>query len=221
MILVALADNCPLMRRAVRDLLAHRSLYQLLWHAGTPAELFANLARRRPDVLILEPAIAGNGSTLRLVENLRAQYSSTPILVYTNCAHQDTAVSSLQLGAAGFLSKDSPEDELISAIQKLAGGQRYLSYSMLEHVAALHQSTGRDRKVILSASEQQVLEGLAEGHPLTVIAKELSCSAKTVSTHRARLLNKLGLHSNAELFRYLQNATLPHPSPSPSPRLRR
>jgi len=180
--------------------------------------LFRCVGRKRPNVLIVEPALSGNGAGLRLIERLHAQHSSVPILVYTTCAHQDTAVSSLQIGAAGFLTKDCSEQELLSAIQKLAKGQRYLSPSLMEHLAMLHLSpAGRDRKVILSAREQQVLEGLTAGLPLTAIANQISCSAKTVSTHRARLLQKLGLHSNADLCRYVQNALLPEPSPSQRP----
>src|SRR4051794_30115714 len=94
MTLVGLADNCPLIRRAIKDLLGNNSRYQLLWYASTPAELFQWLTRKRPEVLILEPTVSGNGCGLRLIEKLEAQHPNVPVLVYTAHAHHDTAVSS-------------------------------------------------------------------------------------------------------------------------------
>jgi DNA-binding NarL/FixJ family response regulator len=217
MVLVALADNCPLIRRALKDLLGKRAQYQLVWHATTPDDLLQSLARKRPHVLVLEPALSGGGG-LHLIEKLRGQYPRLQLLIYTSCASQDVAVSSMQLGAAGFLTKDSPEEELVAAIQKISNGGVYITPALMEHIALLHLSAGNSQKPAISPREQQVLEGLAAGLQLKAIARKISRSAKTVSTHRARLLLKLGLHSNAELWRYSQNSPLLHSSPSPSPR---
>ena len=209
MILTALADNCPLIRRALKELFSKRGEHQLVWHAGTTRELFQLLPRKRPHVLILEPAVAGDGGGLHLVERLHSQYNRLPILIYTGSGHQDIAVSCMQLGAAGFLAKDSPEDELFAAIQRIADGHLYLNSNLMEHVAMLHLSHTRSEGASsISPREQQVLEGLNAGLQVKSIADKMSCSSKTVSTHRARLLQKLGLHSNADLYRYAQNVAL-------------
>lgn len=209
MIQIALADNCPLIRRALQELFANTTEYRLAWDVSIPSDLFQALARKRPHVLILDPALSANGASLRLIQQVRAQHPRVPLLVYTAGVHQDIAVTAMQLGAAGFLVKDASENELFVAIKRLAGGKRYLNPSLMEHLALLRLSDdGNHHKTALSPREQQVLEGLASGLPLIVIGQNLGCSAKTVSTHRARLLQKLGLHSNVELLRYIQNTAL-------------
>ena len=208
MVPIALADNCPLIGRALSQLLAKRNGHFLIWHARNERELFGCLARKRPQLLIVDPVLAGEGTGLNLVEKLRRQHKHVPILIYTSVTHRDFPGTCLQLGAGGFLTKDSSEEDLLAAIHRVADGHLYLNLAVTEHVLKLQMSHKHNGGIPnLTTREQQVLEGLVAGLPLKVIAENMGCSVKTVSTYRARLLDKLDCHSNADLVRYCQNVT--------------
>lgn len=217
MIPIALADNCPLIGRALSQLLAKTNGYLLVWHARTERELLQSLSANPPQLLILDPALGGNTAGLQLLEKLHHQHKRLPILVYTAAMHTDFPRTCLQLGAAGFLNKDSSEEELLTAIHRVADGHLYLDPTFTEHVVRLHMLEKRHAHAPeITLREQQVLEGLVAGLPLKVIAEKMACSVKTVSTYRARLLDKLDCRSNADLIRYSQNATPAKPWLTPA-----
>lgn len=114
------------------------------------------------------------------------------------------AVRSLRAGASGYLTKESAPEELAAAIRKVAAGGRYVSVSPLgEHLAAIVQSAGdAPSHEALSGREYQVMCLIAAGRTVSDVARELSLSVKTVSTYRARILEKLQMKNNAELMRY-------------------
>jgi two-component system invasion response regulator UvrY len=126
-----------------------------------------------------------------------------PVLVLTMHAEEQYAVRALRAGAAGYLTKDSAPQQLVEAIRKVVGGNRYLAPELAEKLALdLVRDQARPLHVALSDREFQVLGMIAAGESLTRIAADLCLSVKTVSTHRSRILKKMGMKSNAELVRY-------------------
>ena len=220
MIPTALADSCLLVEHALKGLLAKTNSHQFIWSARTAPDLLEALKRKRPRVLIIDPSICGHSTGLQLVQKLSTQYPDVRLLIYSAIPDQDTAASYMFLGAAGFLPKDSSPQEVLTAIQLVSADQHYMPPGLTRALAELQIAAARARGAA-SARQQQVWEGLAAGQPLTIIARNIGCSPKTASTHRARLLEKLGLHSNAELARNFQNGHPPKPPAKPKrPRLR-
>jgi DNA-binding NarL/FixJ family response regulator len=220
MIPTALADNCLLVEHALKGLLAKTNSHQFIWSARTAPDLLQALDRKRPRILIVDPSISGHPTGLQLVQKLSTQYPGVRLLIYSAGPDQDTAANYMFLGGAGFLPKDSSPQEVLTAIQCVSAGQHYMPPGLTRALAEL-QIAGARAKGAASARQQQVWEGLAKGQPLAVIAQNIGCSPKTASTHRARLLEKLGLHSNAELARNFQNGRASKPAAkSKRPRLR-
>jgi two-component system invasion response regulator UvrY len=125
------------------------------------------------------------------------------VLVLSIHAEEQLAVRVLKAGASGYLTKENAPDELVKAIRKVVSGGRYISSELAETLAfGLDAASDRPRHETLSDREFQVMQLMASGETLTEIAEKLSLSAKTVSTYRSRLLEKLNLKTNAELMRY-------------------
>jgi DNA-binding NarL/FixJ family response regulator len=119
-------------------------------------------------------------------------------------SEDEFAIPSLEAGASGFLNKDSPPNQILTAIRTVVGGARYLSPTLAEKLLAGVAPTGRKlAHETLSRREAEVLLMLSKGTSLTRIGEILHVSVKTVSTYRARIIEKLGVQSNAELTRYV------------------
>ena len=112
------------------------------------------------------------------------------------------AVRVVRAGAAGYLTKDAAEAELVAAVRRVAGGQRYLTPVLAEALLDALDTDGAPPHTALSDREYQVLRLLASGKPVSAVAEQLSLSVKTVSTYRTRMLKKMGMANNAELTRY-------------------
>jgi two-component system, NarL family, invasion response regulator UvrY len=125
------------------------------------------------------------------------------VLVFSVHPENQYALRAFKAGASGYLTKDSIPEELVTAIRKVVRGGRYVSPSLAEHLV-LEMAIGFDkpRHASLSDREYQVLCMLASGNTVTEIARELSLSVKTVSTHRSRILEKMRMKTNAELMHY-------------------
>jgi two-component system invasion response regulator UvrY len=202
MIRVILADDHAMVREGIRRVLEERHGASVVAEAASVEELLAQLRRVPADVLILDIAMPGPGvvETLRQVKALQP---SVRTLVLTAYPEADYGVRVLRAGAAGYLTKDRSLDQLVDAVRRVYRGGVHVSRSLGDALAA--RLLGSDREPAhagLSDREFEVLRGLAEGEPLKAIAARMSVSPKTVTTYRGRLLQKLGLHSNADLVRY-------------------
>ena len=133
---------------------------------------------------------------------LRQEFPRLPVLVLSMHPEDQHALRLLKAGAAGYLTKFSASEELIGAIRKVASGGRYISLDLAEQIALFLNDTDRPPHEILSDREFRVMLLLAAGESVSEIAADLSLSVKTVSTYRARILEKLGLKSTAEIIRY-------------------
>lgn len=202
MIRVLVADDHAIVRRGLRDLLGETADIVVAAEAGTASEAL-DFARRQPlDVVVLDLSLPGRGG-LELLAELKAEHPELPVLILTMHPEDQYAVRAIKAGAAGYLTKESAPDVLVEAVRRVAGGGRYVSPTLAETLA-VHLGGKRQREAheALSDREFQVFRRLAGGRTVGQIADELSLSVKTVSTYRSRILEKMGLSTNAELMQY-------------------
>ena len=198
-----LADDHPVIRAGVRGLLRERFPGAEFIEAATAREALAAARESGPFHGILLDINLPGRSGLEILGELREAQPRAPVLVLSMHSEEQFATRALRAGAAGYITKDQAPEELARAVEKVLAGGHYVSASLAEHLAAmLHSRAPEAAHEALSAREFEVLRMLARGRSGKEIAALLSLSFKTVSTYRARLLQKLRLHSNAELAQY-------------------
>lgn len=199
---VAIADDHALVRRGLAELLRETADLEVVAEASTGDELLALVRRERVDVVVTDMSMPGpNG--LDLVKSLKAEFPRLPVLVLSAHPEDQYAVRVVRAGAMGYLTKEGAEADLVEAVRRVAGGKRFLTRALAEALLdALDADPDADPHAALSDREFQVLRLLASGVTVGGIADRLSLSVKTVSTYRARLLQKMGMGNNAELTRY-------------------
>jgi DNA-binding NarL/FixJ family response regulator len=198
---ILLADDHPLVRRGVREILAEAFPRATLDEVASAAELMNAVRSRPPDLILLDLSLPDRHG-LECLADLRARGLTLPVLVLTMHADERFALRALELGANGYLNKDRAVDEVVGAVRRVLAGGRYIGAETAELLAgrafggspALHEQ--------LSRREFSVLRELALGRSVSEIAERLHLSPKTVSTYRSRLLEKLNLATNADLTRY-------------------
>ena len=199
---VAIADDHALVRRGLAELLGEMDDIRVAVEAESGDALLRAVRDTAVDVVVMDMNMPGP-TGLDLVKSLRAEFPALPILVLSAHPEDQYAVRVVRAGALGYLTKESAEADLVEAIRRVSGGKRFLTRTLAEALldaldtdpdAALHAS--------LSDREYQVFRLLASGKTVGGIADDLALSVKTVSTYRARLLDKMGMSNNAELTRY-------------------
>lgn len=201
MIRVLVADDHPIVRRGLAQILEEVSDITPAGEAGTGREVLHALRQNDYDVVVLDISMPESDG-LQVLRQLHSLRPDLPILIFTIHAEKQFAVHALRAGAAGYLTKDCDPDDLIAAIRQVARGEKYITASL---AVALANQLGDGRgapHATLSDREFQVMRLLASGKTVTDIAKELSLSVKTVSTYRARILEKLLLENTADIIRY-------------------
>jgi two-component system, NarL family, invasion response regulator UvrY len=202
MIKVLITDDHPVVRRGIRQILEDDERIGFVQEAGDGKELFERLKKQLFDVILLDISLPGR-SGLDLISQIKKTQQSAAILILSIHSEEMYAVKALKSGAAGYLTKTSAPEELISAIIKVSKGERYISASLADALAEnLISDSEKPFHQLLSAREVEVLQLFSEGKKVVQIAAELSLSPKTVSTYRERLLEKLKLHTTADLIRY-------------------
>jgi two-component system invasion response regulator UvrY len=199
---VILADDHGVVREGIRRLLEERNGITVVAEAAGGPELLEELRRTPTDVLVLDIAMPGPG-IVEILRQVKAIQPRARSLVLTAHPESDYAVRVLRAGAVGYLTKDRSLEQLIEAIRRVYRGGMYVTPSLGEALAA--RLGGGEREAAhgaLSDREFQVLQGLAVGDTLKAIAARMRVSPKTVTTYRTRILQKLGLRSNAEVVRY-------------------
>ena len=203
MIKVIIADDHPIVRQGLKQILAESSEVELVAEASNGREALAAIRKSPCDVAILDLSMP-DATGLELMKQIKVEKPALPILILSVYPEDQYAVRTLRAGAAGYLTKGSAPDELLSAVRKIAAGGRYITPSLAERLALELQSpvAARLPHESLSDREYEVFELIARGETPQEIAKKLSLSPKTVSTYRARILGKTGMKTNAELMRY-------------------
>jgi len=155
------------------------------------------------DVVLLDVSMPGS-TLVETLKELRARHPSTRVLVLSVHPEDQWALRALRAGAAGYLTKDHSPEQLVEAIRRVARGRKYVSAALAERLADLVDDDGtRAPHERLSAREFEVLRALGSGLSIKEVAEQLNLSAKTISTYRARLLEKMALKSRADLVRYV------------------
>jgi two-component system, NarL family, invasion response regulator UvrY len=202
MIRVLVADDHAVVRRGVKQILADDPKMVVVGEAGSGQEVLNLIRERACDVVLLDIAMPDGGG-LEILAQLRNLKPDLRVLILSMYPERQYAVRALKAGAAGYLTKESAPEELLTAVRKAAQGGKYITLSLAEQLAAeLGGEVEREPHAGLSDREYQVLRLLASGKSVSEVAVELALSVKTVSTYRTRILEKLGLKNTAELVRY-------------------
>jgi len=200
MIKVLIADDHAVVRRGIKQILSEDSDIQVLGEASNSDEVLALLYEQNWDILILDITMPGKSGLDALIE-INRRKPELPVLILTIHPEREIAVRAFRTGASGYLTKDSIPGELIKAVRKIHAGGKYIGSDLAESfILSLDQE--KPPHHFLSEREFQVFCLIASGHTLSQISKELSLSVKTISTYRARVLEKLNLKSNIELTHY-------------------
>ena len=202
MIRVTLVDDHPIVRRGLKDTLSAEADIVVVGEAARSEEVLAALSASPCDVVLLDISLPGRGG-LDVLKDIRRSFPDVRVLVVSTHDESQYAVRAMRAGAAGYLTKTSPPEELVRAVRQLMRTGRYISE---EVGAALAQFAQDDRPgpphERLSDREHEVLRLLTAGKTISDIASELSLSVKTVSTYRSRLVEKLAVRTTSDLVRY-------------------
>ncbi len=198
---VLVADDHAIVRRGIVQILTQHPGIEVVGEAQDGAEML-NLAREKTaDIAILDLNMPGPGG-LAVLSQLRAEHPSLAVLVLSIHDEEQYGTRVIRSGAAGYLAKNAAPENLVDAVRRVAAGHRYISADLAEAMLRQLESNEQDPHVTLSDREFQVFHELAIGRTVSEIADTLSLSVKTVSTYRSRVLEKLGLRTNADLARY-------------------
>ena len=202
MISILIADDHAILRRGLKEILRGEFESATFDEAGTAQQVLAQVHSRVWDLVILDISMPGR-SGLDLLRDLQQLRPELPVLVLSMHPEDQYATRVLKAGAAGYMNKETAPTELVKAVRKVLAGGRYVSAGLAEKLAAdLSADAARLPHEKLSHREFEVLRMIASGKTVSQIAEELHLSVTTVSTHRARILEKMGMTNNAELMRY-------------------
>jgi DNA-binding NarL/FixJ family response regulator len=202
MIRILIADDHAVVREGVKRILAETNDLVVAGEASHGQEVLAKVSAESWDMVLLDISMPGRNG-LEVLRQLKTTYPSLPVLVFSMHPENQYAVRAFKAGAAGYLTKDSIPEELVTAIRKVVQGRRYVSPALAEYlVIELGENLDSPLHARLSDREHQVLCMLASGKTVTAVAADLALSVKTISTHRSRILGKLHLRTTAELIHY-------------------
>ena len=202
MIRILIADDHPIVRAGLKQILAEASDIEVTAEVGDGHELLKLIRKGGIDVVLLDITMPGL-SGLDALKQIKAEKPDLPILVLSMHPEDQYGIRVLKAGAAGYIMKSTAADQLVGAIRKVYRGGRYVSPSLAEKMAfGLQAGASGLPHEALSDREYQVLCMIASGKTVKEIGEELALSEKTISTYRTRILEKMGMKSNAELTHY-------------------
>jgi two-component system, NarL family, invasion response regulator UvrY len=198
---ILIVDDHPVVRRGLKQILADEPDVEVCEAADTNEAL--SVARARAlDMIVLDLDLPGR-SGLDLLKQLKEERPHLPVLILSIHSEDQFALRTLKAGAAGFLSKDAAPEELVKAVRKILRGGKYVSERVTDKILTrLDEPAAAAPHDALSDREFQILSLFGAGKTVREIAEDLSLSVPTVSTYRARVLEKLGMRTTAELVRY-------------------
>jgi DNA-binding NarL/FixJ family response regulator len=202
---VLLADDHPLVRQGLRGALTTEPEFSVVGEAGDGIETVRLAERLQPDVLVLDLMMPGLGG-LDVLPIVRQRSPRTRVVVLSMHSNEAYVLEALRAGATAYVVKDAGVDELVRAVREAAAGRRYLSPPLSESALGAYArragAAPADPYQTLTAREREVLQLTAEGHSGGAIAERLFISPRTVETHRANVMRKLGLRNQKEVVRY-------------------
>jgi DNA-binding NarL/FixJ family response regulator len=202
LIRILIADDHGIVRKGLKQIVAENPNLVVTGEAATGQEALDLAWAQEFDVAIIDIAMPGRGG-LEILKILKAQKPSLKIIMLSMYSEEQYAIRSLRDGASAYLTKANATEELVKAIEVVASGKKYITPTVAEHLASfLDEDESRLPHEKLSDRELQVFVMIGSGKSVTDIATELSLSMKSVSTYRARLLEKMGMDSNAQIIKY-------------------
>ena len=203
MIKLLIADDHVMFRDGLRRVFEEDPLLEVIGEAENSAEALAKSADLRPDVVILDLVMPPGRDAVETVGELKRRNPDVKILILTARSEDEYALRCLRAGADGYLTKINASAEVIHAINKVYGGDKYIGEALAQLLA---ENIGQDPSQLphrsLSDREFQVMRMIGQGKIVSEIGTELNLSVKTVSTYRSRILDKTQLRNNAEIMRY-------------------
>lgn len=197
-----IADDHPIVRKGIVQLLKDAFPKIKTEEVNSGIEAVKKINGEVWDLIVLDISMPGRNG-IEVLKHARNSGVKTPILILSMQAEEHYALRSLKAGASGYVSKESAGDELVKAVEKVMGGKKYISPKVTEILA---ENLGEEPEIIhekLSDREMEVMMLIASGKAVSDIANDLNLSVSTVSTYRLRILDKLHLHNNAEILRYV------------------
>jgi DNA-binding NarL/FixJ family response regulator len=199
---IMLVDDHPIVRRGLRDILVDAFAGAIIHEVGYGRDAIAMIQSQIWHVMVLDLSLP-DGSGLDVLKRVRELRPRLPVLILSMHAADQFARRAIAAGASGYLTKDAADSELVTAVSRLARGGKYFGPEVLERVAlGLHPDREDRPHERLSDREYQVLRMIGGGKTVSEIATELVLSVKTISTYRARVLEKMKMRTNAELTHY-------------------
>jgi two-component system, NarL family, invasion response regulator UvrY len=199
---ILIVDDHEVVRDGVKKILAEQSGSMIFGEAGTASEALRLVREQEWDVGVLDLSIGGRNG-LEVLKEWKHIRPRLPVLILSMHSEEQYARRAFKAGASGYITKDNPRAELVKAVNKVMEGGRYVSPALAERLAFdLGVDTGQSSHEILSDREFEVMRLIASGKRVGEIAGLLSLSDKTISTYRARLLEKMGMRTSAELTHY-------------------
>lgn len=205
---ILIADDHAIVRKGLIELLREEFPLLSIFEAVNSQQTLDILAKDKMDVILLDISMPGRNG-LETLKQIRSNGVKSPVLMLSMHPEDQYAIRSLKAGASGFINKETATEELLTAVNRIINGRKYISASVAEKLAQVAE-TGASETAheSLSDREMQVLQKIASGKTVSEIADELCLSVNTISTYRARLLEKLALTNNAGLTRYAMDHEL-------------
>jgi len=202
MIRVVIADDHTIVREGLKQLLQASADLEVVGEARDGHEVLQRIRESEFDVLLLDMSMPGR-SGMDLIKQVKNERPKLRVLVLSMHQEHQYAVRAIKAGASGYLTKESASKQLVSALRKVAAGGAFITPEVAEQLAlsAMPSAEGPPH-ASLSDREFQVLKLLVSGKTISAIAAQLNLSVKTVSTHKTRLMEKMGIGNQAELVRY-------------------
>jgi two-component system response regulator NreC len=203
---ILLTDDHTLFRQGIKTLISAEPDMEVVGEASNGADAVTRAAETRPDVVLMDIGMTGL-SSFEAIRQIKRNRPETKVLFLTMYDDEDYLVECMEVGAGGYVLKDSPAAQLISAIRDVNRGGSYLSPRMLSQLVDDFRSRIKSahrlpRFATLTAREKEVLKVLAEGSSVKEIANSLKLSVKTVEAHKFNLMRKLDIHNKAQLVQY-------------------
>ena len=199
---ILLADDHPTIRNGTRQIIENRFTDVEFGEAANANEVFKLVKDQKWDIIIMDMDMPGRNG-LEVIAQLKDQKSKIPILMFSMHPEDQVAIRAFKAGAAGYLAKDSSGEDMVKAIQLVLSGKKYITSFVAEKLASQFENPlNKAPHELLSDREYQTLLLFGNGKTVSEIAKELSLSVATISTFRARILEKMEMKTNADLVGY-------------------
>ena len=202
MLRILIADDHAIIRKGLKQILLEEYPSAIIEEVGDAEAAINKTVTNSWDIIICDLSMPGR-SGLDVVQHVKQNFPKLPVLILSIHPEEQYAIRALKAGAAGYLSKDAATEELVKAVQRILQGRKYISQSLAEMLASdFDQQSTKSPHELLSDRELHVFKLIAEGKGVSEIADKLSLSITTVSTYRARILDKMEIKTNADMTRY-------------------